>query len=61
MKYVGWLFLAILVAYDCAVVAPLLRNRLRAGVGAFVGWCLAPIVLVCPLLIPSAHVGLRAP
>ena len=60
MKNVGWLFLAILIAYGCAVVAPLLRYRLRGRVGAFVGWCFVPIILVCPLLIPSANVGLRA-
>ncbi len=60
MKNVGWLFLAILIAYGCAVVAPLLRYRLRGRVGAFVGWCIVPIILVCPLLIPSANVGLRA-
>src|SRR3954447_17893773 len=60
MKNVGWLFLAILIAYGCAVVAPLLRYRLRGRVDAFVGWCFVPIILVCPLLIPSANVGLRA-
>ena len=60
MKNVGWLFLAILIAYGCAVVAPLLRYRLRGRVGGFVGWCFVPIILVCPLLIPSANVGLRA-
>src|SRR6516225_1495237 len=60
MKNAGWLFLAILIAYGCAVVAPLLRYRLRGRVGAFVGWCFVPIILVCPLLIPSANVGLRA-
>jgi MBOAT, membrane-bound O-acyltransferase family len=60
MKNVGWLFLAILIAYGCAVVATLLRYQLRARVGAFVGWCFVPIILVCPLLIPSANVGLRA-
>ena len=60
MKDVGWLFLAVLIAYGCAVVAPLLRYRLRGGVGAFVGWCFVPIILGCPLLIPSANVGLRA-
>jgi hypothetical protein len=60
MKSVGWLVLAILIAYGCAVVAPLLRYRLRGRVGAFVGWCIVPIILVCPLLIPSANVGLRA-
>jgi hypothetical protein len=60
MKNVGWLFLAILIAYGCAGVAPLLRYRLRGRVGAFVGWCIVPIIMVCPLLIPSANVGLRA-
>jgi MBOAT, membrane-bound O-acyltransferase family len=60
MKNVGWLFLAILIAYGCAGVAPLLRYRLRGRVGTFVGWCIVPIILVCPLLIPSANVGLRA-
>src|SRR4029077_10660430 len=34
--------------------------RLRGRVGALVGWCFVPIILVCPLLIPSASVGLRA-
>jgi MBOAT, membrane-bound O-acyltransferase family len=60
MKNLGWLFLAILIAYGCAAVAPLVRDRLRGRVGVFVGWCLLPIILVCPLLIPSANVGLRA-
>ena len=60
MKGVGWLLLATLIAYGCAAVAPLLRYRLRSRVGAFVGWCFVPLVLVCPLLIPSANVGLRA-
>src|SRR5271165_3593154 len=60
MKSVGWLVLAILIAYGCAVIAPLLRDRFRGRVGAFLGWCIVPIVLVCPLLIPSANVGLRA-
>ena len=60
MKSVGWLFLAILIAYGCAVVAPLPRYRFRCRFAAFVGWCIVPIILVCPLLIPSANVGLRA-
>jgi MBOAT, membrane-bound O-acyltransferase family len=60
MKPLGWLLLAILVAYGCAVVAPFLRYRLRGRVGAFIGWCFVPIILVCPLVIPSANGGLRA-
>ncbi len=60
MRNAGWLLLAILVAYGCAVVAPLLRFRLGGKVGAFAGWCFVPIILVSPLLIPSANVGLRA-
>jgi hypothetical protein len=60
MRNVGWLFLAILIAYGCAVVAPLLRYRLRGRAGAFAGWCFVPIVVACPVLIPSANVGLRA-
>jgi hypothetical protein len=60
MKNVGWLLLAILIAYGCAAVAPLLRCRLRGRVGAFAGWCFVPIVLACPLVIPTANVGLRA-
>jgi hypothetical protein len=60
MKNVGWLLLAILAAYGCAVGAPLLRDRLRGRVGAFVGWCIVPIIMLCPLLIPSANIGLRA-
>ena len=60
MKDVIWLILAILVAYGFAAVAPLPRYLLRGRVGAFVGWSFVPIVLACPLLIPSANVGLRA-
>jgi hypothetical protein len=60
MENVGWLFLAVLTAYGCAAIMPLLRYRLRGRAGAFVGWCLVPIILVCPLLIPPANVGLRA-
>jgi hypothetical protein len=60
MGNVGWLFLAVLIAYGCAVVAPLLRYRLRGRAGALVGWSLVPVVLACPLVIPSPNVGLRA-
>jgi hypothetical protein len=60
MTNAGWLFRAVLVAYGCAALAPLLRDRLRGRVGALVGWCFVPLVLACPLLIPPANVGLRA-
>jgi hypothetical protein len=60
MNKVGQLFLVILIAYGCAVVAPLPRSRLRGWAGALAGWCFVPIILVCPLLIPSANVRLRA-
>ncbi len=60
MKDVGWLFLAILLAYGCAAIAPLLRYPFRGRVGALVVCCVVSIVLVCPMLIPSANVGLRA-
>ncbi len=60
MKTVGWLFLAVAIAYGSAAVAPLLRYRLRGRVGAFAGWCFVPVILACPWLIPSANMGLRA-
>ena len=59
MKNVGWLFLAILIAYGLAAVTPLLRYRLRGRAGAFAGWCIVPIILTCPSLIPSANAGMR--
>lgn len=60
MKGVAWLLLAVLLAYSFAVVAPLPRYGLRGRAGVLVGWCFVPIILACPLLIPSANVGLRA-
>jgi len=60
MKNLGWLFLAIFIAYSCAVVAALSRYRLRGRLGAFVGWCFVPIILLCPMVIPSANLTLRA-
>ena len=60
MKDVGWLFLAILMAYGFAVVAPLMRDGIRGRAGTLVGWCFVPLVLVCPRLIPAEDVGLRA-
>lgn len=60
MKNAGWLFLAILIAYGCALIAPLLRYQFRGRVGAILAWGIVPLVLVCPLFIPSADPGLRA-
>jgi hypothetical protein len=60
MRNVAWLFLAILVAYTFAVIALLLRYRMPGRFSVFVGWCSVPIVFACPLLIPSANIGLRA-
>lgn len=60
MENLGWLFLAVLVAYGCAAVAPLVRDRIGGRAGAFLVWCFVPVILVCPLLIPSANVGMRA-
>lgn len=60
MSIAGSLLVAFTVAYGCAVVAPLIRFR-SCGKPAFqAAWCLVPVVLACPLLIPSASVGLRA-
>jgi hypothetical protein len=60
MRNVGWLVLAIVMAYGCAVTALFMRYRLRGKIGKFVGWCFLPIILVAPLLIPPANTGLRA-
>ena len=60
MSNAGSLLLAFTVAYACAVVAPLLRFRSHSKPATLAVWCLVPVVLACPLLIPSASVGLRA-
>jgi hypothetical protein len=60
MQPLGWLLLAILVAYLCAAIAPWLHRRKREGAGRLPGWALVAIVSVCPLIIPSTHKGLRA-
>ena len=60
MGNVGWLILAILIAYGCGVVSPLPRYRFPGRSGAFAGWCLVPMVVACPLVIPSGNVGLRS-
>ncbi|WP_435011270.1 MBOAT family O-acyltransferase [Tundrisphaera lichenicola] len=60
MSTAGPLLLAFAVAYGCAVAAPLILLRLRVVPAAKAAWCLVPVILACPLLIPSASVGLRA-
>src|SRR4051812_23548910 len=60
MSNAGPLLLAFTVAYGCAVVAPLIRLRSRSKPAVLAAWCLVPVVLACPLLIPSASPGLRA-
>ena len=60
MSNAGSLLLAFTVAYGCAVVAPLLRLRARSKPAVLAVWCLVPVILACPLLIPSARAGLRA-
>src|SRR4051794_24959159 len=57
MSLAGSLLLAIAVAYGCAVVAPLIRMRAR---GKLAAWCMVPVVLACPWVIPPGNVGLRA-
>src|ERR1700729_1979239 len=60
MKNVGWLLPALAAAYGCAVVAPVLRSRLRGKLADLMGWYFAPVMFACPLLIPAGHAGLRA-
>lgn len=60
MSIAGSLLLAFAVAYACAVVAPLIRLRSRSKPAVLAAWCLVPVVIACPLLIPPASVGLRA-
>lgn len=50
--------LVIGVAYSTALLIPFFRRR--DGSIAPVAWCLAPIPLLCPLLIPADEVILRA-
>ncbi len=60
MSLAASLLLALAVAYGSAAVAPLVRLRSRSGPSVLAAWCLVPVVLACPLLIPPAGVGLRA-
>jgi hypothetical protein len=60
VKSIGWLLLAILIAYGCAVAAALLLCRPRGKVSVCTGWCFVSLVFGSPLFIPSELVGLRA-
>lgn len=60
MRNLGWLMLAIVAAYGCAVAALLLRRRSRGRAGALGGWGFVASTFACPLLIPAASSGLRA-
>ena len=55
MSHGGSLLLAIGVAYGWASAVPLLWSRPGGRRGA---WGLVPAVLLCPLLIPPANVGM---
>jgi hypothetical protein len=60
MENLGWLVLALVIAYGCALVAPLPRYALPTGFGSFLSWCFVPVILSCALLIPGQNLGLRA-
>jgi hypothetical protein len=60
MSSAGSLLLALTVAYGCAAIAPLIRLGPRSKPAILAAWSLVPVILACPLLIPSASVGLRA-
>lgn len=59
MEQLGWLLLAIALAYGCALAVPLL-GWFRGWLLTPAGWCSALGCLACPLLIPTNQVGLRA-
>ncbi len=60
MNSAGWLFFAIFIAYLCAAIAPLPRHHFRGSTGICMSWCFVPIIFICPIFIPSDHVGMRA-
>ena len=60
MGHLGWLLLAIIAAYRCALAVPLLVLWSRGRLLTPAGWCSATGCLACPLLIPADLVGLRA-
>jgi hypothetical protein len=57
MEGAARLLLAIATSWGCGTAAGIIRFRSR---GRAASWCLVPVVLACPLLIPSKNVGLRA-
>jgi MBOAT, membrane-bound O-acyltransferase family len=57
MEGAARLLLAIATAWGCGTAAGIIRFRSR---GRSASWCLVPVVLACPLLIPSEDVALRA-
>jgi hypothetical protein len=56
MENLEWFLLAIMAAYALAGLTPFVRKIC----GFRFGFGLVAIILVCPLIIPSASVGLRA-
>jgi hypothetical protein len=57
MQGAARLLLAIAASWGCGLAAWIIRFRPR---GRAASWCLVPVVLACPLLIPSRHLALRA-
>ena len=51
---------ALIAAYGSAAAVVLLRSRSGGRPATVATWGLVPAVLLCPLLIPAASVGLRA-
>lgn len=60
MRDAAGLLLALAGAYGCAWIAPRTRRPAWGKAGAYASWAFVPLVLICPLLIPTEHVGLRA-
>jgi hypothetical protein len=57
MEGVARLLLAVATAWGFGAAAGIIRF---SSWGRTAIWCFVPVVLICPLLIPSEHVGLRA-
>jgi hypothetical protein len=60
MQDLDRLLLAIVATFGCALAAPLLGVLSRGRPAGWVGWCYAPAIMACPLLIPADRVKLRA-